>query len=241
MPKLFYRILAIYAGLIFTLVMLVCIPFMLITDVLKEPQKSIWFLKISKAWNYIFIYLTGSSIKVMGKENFAKGENYIVLYNHNSYMDVPISCPFTPAPNKTIGRNEFMKIPVMNIVYKRGSVLLDRNSKTSKIASYHAMRKVLDNNMNMCIYPEGTRNRTNEPLLSFKPGAFRLAVETGKSIIPSIITGTRNALPPTESLYYKPSKFSLTFFAPISPVGKTEEQLMEECYRIMKQAYLEAH
>ncbi len=238
MPKIFYKILAIYAAIIFFGSMLICVPFFLLTDLFKEPKKSIWFLRISKWWNLTFFYLTGSSIKVRGKEHFVEDETFIVIYNHNSFMDAPVSCPFTPAPNKTIGKIEFAKIPLFNIVYKRGSVLIDRSSKQGKAASYNAMRKVLANNMHMCVYPEGTRNKTNEPLLPFKPGAFRLSVETGKRIIPAIITGTKRSLPPTESLYYKPTKFSLSFLAPISPVGKTEEQLLEECYIVMKNAYL---
>ena len=40
------------------------------------------------------------------------------------------------------------------------------------------MKEVLKKGMHMCIYPEGTRNRTNEPLKKFYDGAFKLAVET---------------------------------------------------------------
>ena len=55
------------------------------------------------------------------------------------------------------------------------------------------MKDVLKKGMHMCIYPEGTRNRSNEPLKKFYDGAFKLAVDTGTSIIPSLIFNTRKA------------------------------------------------
>jgi 1-acyl-sn-glycerol-3-phosphate acyltransferase len=234
MAKWFYRIFGVYVGIMFLATLIVAAPFMLLTDLFKEPKKCILFLGVCKVWNLIWFFLTGSRIKVTGKEYFVKNETYIVIYNHSSFMDVPVSCPFTPAPNKTMGRIEFAKIPLVNIVYKRGSVLIDRNSRTSRVESYNAMLGVLAKNMHMCLFPEGTRNKTDEIMLPFKPGAFRLAIETGKSIIPAVITGTKRALPVTEKVYYKPSTFMLTFLQPISPVGHTEESLRDTCYNIMK-------
>jgi 1-acyl-sn-glycerol-3-phosphate acyltransferase len=240
MSKILYKVLGVYAAIVFIITMVLVIPFLLATDLFKEPKRSIWFLRFSKIWNIIFIYATGSRIKVTGKEHFTKGETFIIIYNHNSFMDAPISCPFSPAPNKTIARKEFMKIPILNIVYKRGSVLIDRNSNSSKMESYNAMVNVLKKNMHMCIYPEGTRNKTQESLLPFKPGAFRLSIETGKRIIPAIITGTKESFPPTETLYYKPKAFTLTFLEPVSPVGHTEASLLNYCYNVMKAYYEKA-
>ena len=238
LKKLFFGACAVWGIIIFTLLMILFIPAFLFTDIYKEPKKSENFLKVSKLWNWLFIYLSGSSLKVSGKQHFAKDQNYIVIYNHNSFLDVPISCPFTPGANKTIGKIEMMKIPLFSIPYKRGSVLIDRKSKTSRFNSYSAMLSVLNAGMHMGVYPEGTRNKTTEPLLPFKPGAFKLAIETGKSIIPAVITGTRKALPSGKGMYYVPGKFTLTFFAPISPAGNTEEALSKACFDIMYNAYV---
>ena len=49
------------------------------------------------------------------------------------------------------------------------------------------MKKVLDMGLHMCIYPEGTRNKTDQPLKTFHDGAFRLAIDTRKAIIPGMI------------------------------------------------------
>lgn len=128
----------------------------------------------------IFFTLSGVRLTIRGRENFKKGENYIVVCNHNSLMDVPLTSPGIPGANKTIAKIEMAKIPVFGIIYKRGSVLLDRKSDASRRDSYLAMKDVLEKGMHMCIYPEGTRNKTENPLKSFHDGAFRLSFDTGK-------------------------------------------------------------
>ena len=61
----------------------------------------------------------------------------------------------------------------------------------------------------MCIYPEGTRNRTEEPLKKFHDGAFRLAVSSGKEIIPAIIFNTKKALWGRVGVRYKKDDFTV--------------------------------
>ena len=63
-----------------------------------------------------------------GKENFKKGETYVIVYNHNALIDVPLSAPFVPGGNKTIAKSSFAKLPIFGWFYKRGSVLVDRKN-----------------------------------------------------------------------------------------------------------------
>ncbi len=59
--------------------------------------------------------------------------------------------------------------------------LLTGTDETSRRRSFDEMKKVLRAGMHICLYPEGTRNRTQEPLKVFYDGAFKLAVETKKA------------------------------------------------------------
>ncbi len=58
-------------------------------------------------------------------------------------MDVPMTTPFIPGPNKTIAKIEMASIPVFGVIYKRGSVLVDRKSEESRKNSYVQMKEVL--------------------------------------------------------------------------------------------------
>ena len=153
-------------------------------------------------------------------------------------MDVPLSTPFIPGANKTIAKIEMARIPLFGSIYRVGSVLVDRNDKNSRKESFLKMKEVLQMGMHMCIYPEGTRNRTSMPLKEFHDGAFKLAVDTGKSILPAIIFNTKNVLPPGIAFYFWPSKMELHFLpAVVLRVGEDYESLKNRLHEIMSDYY----
>lgn len=179
-----------------------------------------------------FFVFSGVKRVIKGKENFVKGQNYVIVCNHRSFMDVPLTSPGIPGPNKTIAKAEMAKIPLFGMIYKRGSVLVDRKSEESRRTSYAKMKEVLEMGLHMCIYPEGTRNKTAEPLARFHDGAFRLASDTGKQIIPALIFNTVNVLPP-KGFSFHPQKVEMHFLPPVSVNEKSTLQLKEEVFEIM--------
>jgi 1-acyl-sn-glycerol-3-phosphate acyltransferase len=81
------------------------------------------------------------------------------------------------------------------------------------------MKSVLEMGLHMCIYPEGTRNKTNQPLKEFKDGAFRLAIETQKPIIPAVLFNTKSVLPSNKAVYFWPSKIEMHFLPAVNVSG----------------------
>ena len=195
------------------------------------------FIAIARVWMRIWLPLIGCNIKVIGTENFKKGEAYIVTYNHNALLDVPLSAPFVPGGNKTIAKTSFAKIPLFGWFYKKGSVLVDRKSDKSKKISYDEMKKVLEEGMHMCIYPEGTRNRTNEPLKKFYDGAFKLATDTKTSIIPSLIFNTKKAMPLHKTFYLLPHRLEIHFLPPVNAINMSSDALKQKVFEIMYNYY----
>jgi 1-acyl-sn-glycerol-3-phosphate acyltransferase len=231
------RVYAFWALLLFAItITITCIPTILI-GLWKEPRRSQMMQGIYIGWMNLFFFLAGIRRKITGKEYFKKGENYIVVFNHNSFMDVPVSVTSIEGANKTIAKIEMSRIPIFGYIYKRGSVLVDRKSDESRKRSYLQMKEVLQMGLHMCIYPEGTRNRSKEPLQRFHDGAFRLAVETGKCIIPGVIFYTNKVLP-RRVFYAWPHKIECHFLPPISPSGKTPQELKEEVFQAMKEHYI---
>jgi 1-acyl-sn-glycerol-3-phosphate acyltransferase len=237
MKKILGRIWAIWGVTWFTLSLFIFLPFIIITRFFNEPSKSNIFYHISRWWMFLFLYGTGCPIRIRGKQHFAKGANYIVTANHNAFMDVPISSPFIPGTNKTIAKKDFMKVPIFNLVYERGGVLIDRKSEASRRKGYEDMKAVLARGWHMCIYPEGTRNKTNKPIQEFKDGAFRLAIETNKSIIPALLFNTKKAQPHYPSFTFYPTKIEMHFLAPIASEGHTAESLKNIVWQTMHDYY----
>ena len=187
----------------------------------------------------VFLPLAGCPIRVRGKENFLPGENYVVICNHNSFMDVPVATPFIPGGNKTIAKVELAKTPIFGYLYKAGSVLVDRSSETSRKESLMKMKKVLEMGLHMCIYPEGSRNKTDQPLKTFHDGAFRLAISTKKAILPTLIFNTRDTLPTKPSFYLMPHLLHMHFLPAIPVLPEdTCESIKQRAFKIMEDYYV---
>jgi len=236
--EIFARIWAVWALLAFVATFLiVLLPSMAsyLFKSYKQGQK--YFIFLAKCWMNVWLPLVGCPLKVFGKENFKDGENYIVTFNHNALLDVPLSSPYVPGANKTIAKSSFAKIPLFGWYYTRGSVLVNRKNEKSRIESFEKMKAVLQEGMHLCIYPEGTRNRTNQPLKPFYDGAFKLAVETGKPIMPCILKGTKEAMPIHKSFYLFPHKLSMKFLPPVSSENISAKELKEKVFDIMWTEY----
>lgn len=230
--NIFCRIWAFWGIIVFGVTLLVVLLPICLTYLIPEPNGIRTFAWISRQWMRVFLGLIGCPFRFYGKENFKPNENYVVICNHNSLMDVPLTTPFLPG-NKTIAKKSMSKIPLFGWVYTRGAVLVDRGSDESRRKSFKDMKTVLQQGLNMIIYPEGTRNRTGKPLKQFYDGAFKLAVENGKDIVPVCIFGTAKALPSDKTFYLQPKFLKIYILPPISVNGKTVETLKQQCFDAM--------
>ncbi len=235
--EVFARVWAAWGLLTFVSTFLIIIIPALLTGFVKGAKGQYLFIKVSKIWMTVWLTLVGCTIKIKGKENFKEGKTYVLTFNHNTFLDVPLSCPFIPGPNKTIAKKSMSKIPLFGAFYKRGSVLVDRSDDRSRRSSYEYMKKVLAQNIYMCIYPEGSRNRTKELLKPFYDGAFKLAVETKTEIIPSLLFNTGKAMPVNKFFYLLPQHLEMHFLKPISPENLTSKELNAKVYAIMLNYY----
>jgi 1-acyl-sn-glycerol-3-phosphate acyltransferase len=232
------RIFALWAFIIFVPTMLIVFLPIGLAGLWKEPKRTIIFQHSARIWMRIFFFFSGIRISIKGKENFNKKENYVIVCNHNSFMDIPLTTPFIPGANKTIAKIELSKIPVFGMIYSRGSVLLDRKREDSRKNSFVQMKKVLEMGMHMCIYPEGTRNKTTEPLQHFHNGAFKLAVDTGKSVMPTLIFNTAKVLPAGKSFFFWPVKVKMHFLEPVAVGTQSVDQLKEKVFAVMREYYI---
>lgn len=231
-----------FVGMLFFVItmLIVFIPIWIIS-MLPDPQRSKALHPVFRLWMGFFMPLVGCPIIRKGKEHFKKGENYIVVTNHNSLVDIPVSSPWIPGPNKTLAKVEMSRIPIFGVIYKAGSVLVNRGSEQSRRQSFNDMQRMLDMGLHLCLYPEGTRNKTKQPLQRFYDGAFITAIKAQKPIIPGIIFNTGRILPHNRKLWARPLPIRFHFLEPISTEGLTLNdvpQLKEKVHQLMSDYYL---
>ncbi len=230
----------IYFLLLFIITMLIVVIPIWLLSLFPEPRRSHYLHIIFGAWMGTFMPLAGCPVTRKGKENFKKGGNYVVVINHNSYIDIPVSSPWIPGANKTLAKVEISRVPIFGIIYKTGSILVDRRSPESRRESFTKMQEMLGMGIHLCLYPEGTRNKTDRPLQPFHDGAFITAIRAQKPIIPALIFNTGKIMPHTKKFWLRPMRIHFHFLAPISTQGLTLKDttaLKESVHTIMEQYY----
>ena len=232
-------ILACWALISFIVTFLIVFIPSMICWLIPDPAGQRIFIGIARIWMSVWLIITGCGFRIKGRKNFKPGQSYIVTCNHNSLLDVPLSSPFIPGGNKTIAKSSFAKIPLFGFYYMKGSVLVDRKNENSRRKSFEKMKAVLKQGLHMCIYPEGTRNRTNEPLKKFYDGAFKLATDSGHAVIPAVIFNTKKVLPPNKSFWFWPHRVEIHFLPPVESANETTESLKEKVYKIMEDYFLQ--
>lgn len=227
--------------LLFVITMLIVFIPIWIISMMPEPTKTIALHKAFRLWMGVFLPLVGCPVIRRGKEQFKKGQNYVVVTNHNSLVDIPVSSPWIPGPNKTLAKIEMARIPIFGVIYKAGSILVDRKNDNSRKQSFIDMQKMLDYGFHLCLYPEGTRNKTNEPIQRFYDGAFQAAVKAQKPIIPGVIFNTGRILPHNMKAWARPLPIRFDFLEAIPTEGMTKAdipELKKRVHELMTNHYL---
>lgn len=180
MLNLLRKIWAVYGVVVFFIQLLIWTPITTVLFLLfgrKAEKSMIWtgFHIIAP----VSLFLTGVFRKQHGREVLNGKGPFVIVSNHRSFLDILINASAFPGVYKFLSKKEMTKIPVWGITVRRLCILVDRKSPESRAESVERMREALQSGFSILLYPEGTRNRTEEPLTDFYDGAFRLAAETG--------------------------------------------------------------
>ncbi len=236
------RIYFVYGMLLFAITMIpVALIFFIVRNLASERTASIVVQRGFQIWMGIYMPLIFCPVTHRGRENFKKGQNYVVTLNHNTLADVPVSSPGIPGPNRTLAKVEMSKIPIFGYIYKSGSILVTRQDAQSRKDSYPKMIEALEKGLHLCLFPEGTRNKTNEPLARFYDGAFKVAIQAQKPIIPGLIFGTKSILHPSKKMWAWPHKIEFHFLPEISTSGFAQsdtDMLKQQVFNVMKEYYV---
>ena len=186
-------------------------------------------------WSKIILRACGVKVRVRGLENVEGQVPRIYMTNHQSYFDIFALLACLPVDFKFILKQELMKIPFLGQAMRgAGYISIDRNDPRKALKSMKEAAERIRSGASVLIFPEGTRSLDGS-LLPFKPGGFRLALKSGKDIVPITIRGSHRIVP-KGSLRIRKGSFSMSIGRPIR-VGdyskRSMEQLMARVREIM--------
>ncbi len=123
-----------------------------------------------------------------------KGKSYIVMCNHSSQYDIPLSLMAVNGSVRMLAKKELFDIPIWGKGMKKSDfVSIDRNNPRQAVKDMRYARTMMKKGIVLWIAPEGTRSKTGK-LQPFKTGGFRLAIESGATIIPLGIVGSNKVM-----------------------------------------------
>lgn len=181
----------IFVLLIFLVTLIIALPLFLLCILFPVSIRAKALHAFFKIWSYLFFTLIGNSIKIIGKSKINPKKRYVVVANHQSFLDIPMIFATLPFYVKPLARSDYGKIPFFGFIYRNATVPVDRSSLSSKRDSYKKMLEVMEKeHTNIFIFPEGSFNESKVILKPFFDGAFRIAKETETEILPLIFPDT---------------------------------------------------
>lgn len=151
--------------------------------------------KNARVWSKWLLNLCGARLKIEYEDKSDTKESYIYVSNHSSLYDIPAAIFSIKDNIRLIYKKELERIPVFGYCLKvMPYIAIKRENPKEARAGLNEAISAFKENSSILIFPEGTRSETGE-VGEFKRGAFFLAKESGKKIIPVGISGTNKILP----------------------------------------------
>ena len=136
----------------------------------------------------LILWLSGTKMTVIGKENIPD-EAALFVANHRSIFDIFVMYANAKDLTGFVAKNSLEKIPFIRTWMKRMYCLfLDRDDVRQGLQIILEAIQYAKDGISIAIFPEGTRNKEDAlTLLPFKEGSFKIALKSGRPIVPVAI------------------------------------------------------
>ena len=142
-----------------------------------------------RPWGKALLLCLGVRLRVGGIENIPR-EPSVIMYNHQSSVDIPALVASLPGRYKLVMKDEVLKIPFVGWVSKlNGHFFVSRDGGSGDSRQLKLMaRAIREKKQTLVLAPEGTRSESGKRL-DFKKGGFLLAALSGAPVVPMVIRG----------------------------------------------------
>lgn len=125
--------------------------------------------------------------KKYGHKKAFKDRNYLFVGNHRSLLDVLPVVIATKSSVHFIAKKELWDGKFLGwFATKSQAIPVSRDG--NDVRAVMSSIKYLKNGENVAIFPEGTRNKTEDMFLPFKSGAAALSIKTKTPVVPVVCT-----------------------------------------------------
>jgi len=120
---------------------------------------------------------------------------FVLAANHRSWLDIFVLARL-PREMKWVAKAELFRSPFVGwLLRMSGDIPVWRGDTSSGAGAVERARGYLERGIPVVFFPEGTRGRDGV-LKPFKAGAFDVAAAAGVPMVPVVLTGTAEGMPP---------------------------------------------
>jgi len=173
---------------------------------LKKAKTSQERISLRLEYAHLILNKLNISVDVINKEKLPLDGQYLLVSNHRSIID-PLIVETALQDSKVDGfwvakKELYNSFFFGTFTRNAGSILLDREA-SNMAPFFKDTKKIVKEGHSIFIFPEGTRNKENTPLSSFKEGSRIIALKNRLPILPVHIKSNANEIL-KEAILYRP-------------------------------------
>ncbi len=206
--------------------------------ILSSPfiRKMTTFNKMIRAWGRWAMWAMPGKVKVNGLENIVPEKPYIVIANHESSVDVFYLLGELPLPMRIVAKEDLRKTPFLGSAMDHsGFIFVDNVTKGRSIDHMNKrFERLKKEKLSLMVFPEGSRFK-DTLLAKFRLGAFVMAIKNDMPILPVVMKGNREMMPPESKSFHR-SNIEIDVLPEIDTSKYTYEErhaLLDKCHHLM--------
>lgn len=150
---------------------------------------------LRREYSQVLLSKLNISVKIINKKNIPTEGKYLLVSNHRSIID-PLIIELALKDSSIYGfwvskKELYNSLFFGTFTRNANSILLDREAANMS-SFFKDTKEVVASGNSIFIFPEGTRNKENTPLSSFKDGARLVALKNRLPILPVFIKTNAN-------------------------------------------------
>ncbi len=168
-------------NLFFLVIAILAAPVALVFGSINHRKLITFCTRIWANWNS---FVLGIKVKLVNGELIEKGQNYFIVGNHLSYLDVIlVGCK---KPGLFVGKKEVKYWPLLGqLAWLGGTIFVDRSKQgpTANRPYIGQIANYLKKGLTILVFPEGTSSN-GEGVLPFKKAIFSSPILAETPILP---------------------------------------------------------
>ncbi len=217
-----------------TLSSVVMFPVALLCWALTLPfdRRKVILHRLTCFWASLYTWLNPAwPVKVVGREKIDPDETYVMVANHQSLLDILVLFRLF-RHFKWVSKIENFRIPFIGWNMRLNDYIqLKRGDRSSVAVMLRTCRENLAAGNSIMMFPEGTRSPTGK-LRGFKTGAFNLAKDAKRPLLPIVVHGTASALPKRGVILRGRHRIMIEVLDPIAYPAFAEEEAEDFMLRV---------